>query len=45
VIAEGVESLAEYTWFAEHGVYLFQGYLFARPGFECLPRAHFPNCV
>jgi EAL domain-containing protein (putative c-di-GMP-specific phosphodiesterase class I) len=45
VIAEGVESLAEYAWFAEHGVYLFQGYLFARPGFESLPRAHFPNCV
>ena len=25
VIAEGVESLAEYAWFAEHGVRLFQG--------------------
>ena len=44
VIAEGVESLAEYAWFAEHGVRLFQGYLFAKPGFESLPRAHFPVC-
>jgi EAL domain-containing protein (putative c-di-GMP-specific phosphodiesterase class I) len=44
VIAEGVESLAEYAWFAEHGIRLFQGYLFAKPGFESLPRAHFPDC-
>jgi EAL domain-containing protein (putative c-di-GMP-specific phosphodiesterase class I) len=44
VIAEGVESLAEFAWFAEHGVSLFQGYLFAKPGFECFPRAHFPDC-
>ena len=44
VIAEGVESLEEYAWFAEQGVHLFQGYLFAKPGFESLPRAHFPDC-
>ncbi len=44
VIAEGVESLAEYTWFAEQGVRLFQGYLFAKPGFESLPAAQFPDC-
>ena len=43
VIAEGVESLREYAWFAEHGVSLFQGYLFAKPGFEFLPQAHFPE--
>jgi len=43
VIAEGVESLAEYHWFARQGVRLFQGYLFARPGFECLPGASFPD--
>lgn len=42
VIAEGVESLAEYDCFVEHGARLFQGYLFARPGFESLPLAHFP---
>lgn len=44
VIAEGVETLAEYAWFAEHVIRLFQGYLFAKPGFESLPRAHFPEC-
>lgn len=43
VIAEGVESLEEYVWFAEHGVRLFQGYLFAKPGFQILPQAHFPD--
>lgn len=42
VIAEGVESLEEYDWFVECGVRLFQGYLVARPGFECLPRAQYP---
>ena len=44
VIAEGVESLAEFAWFAENGVNLFQGYLFAKPGFERLPQAQFPDC-
>jgi blue light- and temperature-responsive anti-repressor len=39
VIAEGVESQDEYAWFADCGVRLFQGYLFAKPGFECLPPA------
>jgi blue light- and temperature-responsive anti-repressor len=43
VIAEGIETLAEYLWFAEHGVRLFQGFLFARPGFECLPPVHYPG--
>ena len=43
VVAEGVESPEEYAWFAEHGVRLFQGYLFAKPGFESLPRAQFPD--
>jgi len=43
VVAEGVESLAEYHWFRDEGVELFQGYLFARPGFECLPPAHLPD--
>ncbi len=42
VVAEGVESVAEYEWFAEQGVTLFQGYLFAKPGFECLPAVHYP---
>jgi EAL domain-containing protein (putative c-di-GMP-specific phosphodiesterase class I) len=42
VIAEGVETVDEYRWFADEGVRLFQGYLFGRPGFECLPEASFP---
>lgn len=37
VIAEGVESVAEYDWFRRVGVRLFQGYLFGKPGFRCLP--------
>lgn len=45
VIAEGVETLQEYRWFAELGVTLFQGYLFARPGFECFPPVHYPEEV
>lgn len=43
VIAEGVETLAEYLWFSEQGVRLFQGFLFARPGFKCLPPVHYPG--
>jgi EAL domain-containing protein (putative c-di-GMP-specific phosphodiesterase class I) len=36
VIAEGVESAAEFAWFKAHEVQLFQGYFFAPPAFECL---------
>jgi EAL domain-containing protein (putative c-di-GMP-specific phosphodiesterase class I) len=42
VIAEGVESEAEYCWFKRAGVRLFQGYLFCRPTFEALPTPVFP---
>jgi blue light- and temperature-responsive anti-repressor len=37
VIAEGVETMAEYDWFRRVGVRLFQGFLFGRPGFRSLP--------
>lgn len=37
VIAEGVETAAEYATLKEMGIYYFQGYLFARPLFEELP--------
>lgn len=36
VIAEGVETPAEFHWFRGRGVRLYQGYLFARPAFEAL---------
>ena len=36
VIAEGVETPAEFHWFQDRGVRLFQGYLFGRPAFEAL---------
>ena len=42
VIAEGVETMDEYLWFEANGVRLFQGYLFARPGFQSLPAVKFP---
>jgi len=37
IIAEGVETEAEYTWFRQEGIELFQGYLFSPPLFEQLP--------
>jgi EAL domain-containing protein (putative c-di-GMP-specific phosphodiesterase class I) len=43
VIAEGVETLEEFHWFEDEGLTLFQGYLFARPGFECLPSPCYPG--
>ncbi|MBN2430919.1 MAG: diguanylate phosphodiesterase [Acidobacteria bacterium] len=38
IIAEGVETGDEYSWLRQEGIELFQGYLFARPAFEELPR-------
>lgn len=37
VVAEGVETQAEYAWLRAAGVRLFQGYYFARPQLEALP--------
>lgn len=42
IVAEGVETLDEYRWLADEGIHLFQGYLFAKPGFERLPAVNFP---
>lgn len=43
IIAEGVETTAEFDWLRGRGITLYQGYLFARPGFETLPEPVFPN--
>lgn len=43
IIAEGVETEGEYNWLLSRGITLFQGYLFARPGFEALPKPFFPG--
>lgn len=37
VVAEGIETPAECLALQDLGIALFQGYLFARPGFESLP--------
>lgn len=42
VVAEGVETAAECRTLRDCGVELFQGYLFARPGFQALPRPALP---
>lgn len=42
IMAEGVETMAEYSWFREEGIDLFQGYLFGKPAFNQLPSAVFP---
>jgi EAL domain-containing protein (putative c-di-GMP-specific phosphodiesterase class I) len=43
VIAEGVETVAEYAWLASAGIRLFQGYLFAKPAFEAFPPVRYPG--
>ena len=40
-LAEGIETLGEMIWLRESGIELMQGYLFAKPGFECLPSVDF----
>lgn len=37
VIAEGIESAGERDYLADCGIYLMQGYWFAKPGFKSLP--------
>jgi blue light- and temperature-responsive anti-repressor len=43
VVAEGVETELEYAWLASQGIHLYQGYLFAKPGFESFPRVYYPE--
>lgn len=44
VLAEGVERIEEANYFKSLGVWLMQGYLFAKPGFQCLPSVDF-SCL
>jgi EAL domain-containing protein (putative c-di-GMP-specific phosphodiesterase class I) len=43
VIAEGIETVAEYETLRGLGVRYIQGYLLARPGFRTLPVAVLPE--
>ncbi len=43
VIAEGIETVEEMRRLRDMGVYLFQGFLLARPAFEALPPINWPN--
>ena len=43
VIAEGVETAGELALLQSMGIHLFQGFLFARPGFEQLPAVQWPD--
>ncbi|HEY1499230.1 MAG TPA: EAL domain-containing protein [Acidobacteriaceae bacterium] len=43
VVAEGVETVAEYNFLLGQRFRFFQGYLFARPAFEALPSISIPH--
>lgn len=45
VIAEGIETLDEYYWLKSHNIKFFQGFLFAKPGFESLPLVFYPDLL
>jgi EAL domain-containing protein (putative c-di-GMP-specific phosphodiesterase class I) len=45
VIAEGIETEAEYETLREIGIRYIQGYLLARPGFRSLPEATLPEAT
>ena len=40
-LAERIETVGEMKWLKTAGIELMQGYLFAKPGFECLPPVNF----
>ncbi|MCU7871777.1 MAG: diguanylate phosphodiesterase [Candidatus Thiodiazotropha sp. (ex Lucinoma borealis)] len=43
IIAKGIQVTDEYRWLHRAGINLFQGDLFARPAFEQLPPASYPQ--
>lgn len=42
VIAEGIETMEEFHWLKQQGIRYYQGYLFAKPGFQELPEPFIP---
>jgi len=42
VIAEGIETVEELDFLRDQGIYLMQGYLFAKPAFEQVPPVAWP---
>ncbi len=42
-LAEGIETIGEMQWLRDSGIELMQGYLFAKPCFESLPKVNFEN--
>jgi EAL domain-containing protein (putative c-di-GMP-specific phosphodiesterase class I) len=45
IIAKGVETTEEYHWLRDEGIERFQGFLFAKPGFESLPKPLLPTTL
>lgn len=43
IIAEGIETTAELAYLRSLDIHLYQGYLFAKPGFEHLPEVTWPS--
>jgi len=43
IIAEGIETEQEYAWCRDEGIEIFQGFYFAKPGFEMLPDVKYPS--
>jgi EAL domain-containing protein (putative c-di-GMP-specific phosphodiesterase class I) len=43
VIAEGIETVEEYSALRDLGIVYFQGYLFAKPSFEKLTSVYYPE--
>ena len=43
IIAEGIETVEEYWCLRDCGIFLMQGYLFAKPAFEALPAFTIPQ--
>lgn len=43
IIAEGIETEAEYRTLRDLGITLFQGFLFAKPSFEAVPDVYWPQ--